>query len=139
MTDLHPPHPRLAARAGGGPVKTADLHRRDSAVARFNTAVAVAVTRIVGSMWCAYVFAAFDCISLPQAIHTGTAAIVSWIAQTFPLQLVLLFVIMVGQNVQAAAATWADVEAILHGQQQVLALLAALGAAQAAEPSQPPA
>lgn len=140
-THPHLPHPRLADRAAGGPVKTSDLHRRDSAVARFNTAVAVAVTRIVGSMWCAYAFAAFDCISLPQAIHSGTSAIVSWIAQTF-LQLVLLSVIMVGQNVQAAAAdaraasTWADVEAILHNQQQVLTQLAALTAA-APEPEPP--
>ena len=54
-------------------------------------------------MWCAYAFALFDLISLPNAIRSGTPAIVSWVAQTF-LQLVLLSVIMVGQNVQAAAA-----------------------------------
>jgi hypothetical protein len=37
-----------------------------------------------GSMWCAYVFAAFVLISLPAAIRAGTAAIVAWVAQTFP-------------------------------------------------------
>src|SRR5260370_30220603 len=70
-------------------------------------------------MWCAYAFALFDLISLPAAIHSGTPAIVSWVAQTF-LQLVLLSVIMVGQNVQAAAAdkrseaTFHDASATLH-------------------------
>ncbi len=54
-------------------------------------------------MWCAYAFALFDLISLPDAIRAGTPAVVSWVAQTF-LQLVLLSVIMVGQNVQGAAA-----------------------------------
>jgi hypothetical protein len=49
-------------------------------------------------MWCAYAFALFDLISLPAAIRGGAVAIVSWVAQTF-LQLVLLSVIMVGQNV----------------------------------------
>ena len=53
-------------------------------------------------MWCAYAFALFDLISLPEAIRGGLATLVSWVAQTF-LQLVLLSVIMVGQNVQAAA------------------------------------
>jgi hypothetical protein len=88
-------------------------------VARFNTRVALAVTRAVGSMWCAYLFGLFDLISLPEAIRGGSATIVSWIAQTF-LQLVLLSVIMVGQNVQAEAsdrradATWHDASAALH-------------------------
>lgn len=69
-------------------------------------------------MWCAYAFALFDLISLPDAIRCGPAAIVSWVAQTF-LQLVLS-VIMVGQNVQAAAADkrseakFHDASATLH-------------------------
>ena len=53
-------------------------------------------------MWCAYLFAIIALISLPNAIKSGdTLVIVSWIAQTF-LQLVLLSIIMVGQNVSAA-------------------------------------
>jgi len=73
------------------------------AVGRFNTWVAVQITNIVGSMWCAYVFALISLISLPAAIKSGDPlVIVSWIAQTF-LQLVLLPIIIVGQNVQAAA------------------------------------
>ncbi|GAA0380761.1 hypothetical protein QZH56_01980 [Streptomyces olivoreticuli] len=115
----HLPHPHIAARDARGPVKVTDQHPRGSAVTRFNTKVAIVVTRAVGSMWCAYAFALFDLISLPDAIDAGSAAIVSWVAQTF-LQLVLLSVIMVGQNVQAAAsdkrseATFHDASATLH-------------------------
>ena len=69
-----------------------------------NTRLAVGITRIVGSMWCAYVFALLALISLPAAISTHSPIIiVAWIAQTF-LQLVLLPIIIVGQNVQAAAS-----------------------------------
>jgi hypothetical protein len=76
----------------------------DSAIGRFNTRVAVAVTRSVGSMWCAYAFALLALISLPAAIASHSAIIiVAWVAQTF-LQLVLLPIIIVGQNVQAAAS-----------------------------------
>jgi hypothetical protein len=126
----HIRHPRIAARRADRPVKVADLFRRDSAVNRFNTKVAIAVTAVVGSMWCAYAFALFDLISLPDAIRTGPAAIVTWVAQTF-LQLVLLSIIMVGQNVQAAAAdqraeaTFHDASATLHEMAHVQGHLAA--------------
>lgn len=60
--------------------------------------IALNITRGVGSMYCAYIFAIIALISLPDAISSGKAAVVSWIAQTF-LQLVLLSIIMVGQNV----------------------------------------
>ena len=73
-------------------------------LALFNTRVAVKITKSVGSMWCAYVFALLALISLPSALISGNSIIiVSWIAQTF-LQLVLLPIIIVGQNVQAAAS-----------------------------------
>jgi hypothetical protein len=76
----------------------------ESAMGRFNTQVAVKVTKSVGSMWCAYVFALIAIISLPSAIQSGNSIIIiGWIAQTF-LQLVLLPIIIVGQNVQAAAS-----------------------------------
>ncbi len=71
---------------------------------RLNTRVAVTITRSVGSMWCAYAFAVLALISLPAAIASKSPiVIVGWIAQTF-LQLVLLPIIIVGQNVQAAAS-----------------------------------
>jgi hypothetical protein len=75
----------------------------NSLLGRFNTRVAVTITRTVGSMWCAYAFALLALISLPAAIGShDPIIIVAWIAQTF-LQLVLLPIIIVGQNVQAAA------------------------------------
>ena len=51
-------------------------------------------------MWCAYAFAALASISLPQAIAGGASTLIAWIAQTF-LQLVLLSVLMVGQQQSA--------------------------------------
>jgi len=126
----HIRHPRIAARLAERPVKVADLLPRGTAVNRFNTKVAILVTGVVGSMWCAYAFALFDLLSLPNAIRSSTPAIVSWVAQTF-LQLVLLSVIMVGQNVQAAAAdkraeaTFDDASATLHEMAHVQGHLAA--------------
>ena len=126
----HIRHPRIASRLADRPVKVADLLPRGTAVNRFNTKVALLITRAVGSMWCAYAFALFDLISLPEAIRGGASAIVSWVAQTF-LQLVLLSVIMVGQNVQAAAAdkraeaTFHDASATLHEVAHVQGHLAA--------------
>ena len=77
----------------------ADVTRADG----FNAKVAVFLTNIVGSMWCAYVFAAIALVGLPAALKPGGEGIIAWIAQTF-LQLVLLSVIMVGQNVQSVAS-----------------------------------
>jgi len=73
------------------------LEKREN---RFNDWLAIHITKIVGTMWCAYAFAALAFISLPAAIRGGTATLISWIAQTF-LQLVLLSIIMVGQNIAA--------------------------------------
>ncbi len=80
-----------------------DVHG-DHVMGRINTRLAVIITKSVGSMWCAYLFALLALISLPAAIRShDPIIIVSWIAQTF-LQLVLLPIIIVGQNVQAAAS-----------------------------------
>lgn len=74
-----------------------------STAGRFNTWLAVRITKTVGSMWIAYLFAAIALISLPAALASGEViVIVSWVAQTF-LQLVLLPIIIVGQNVIQAA------------------------------------
>ena len=71
---------------------------------RANANLAVRITSAVGSMWAAYVFAAIALVSLPAALTSGDLIIiVGWVAQTF-LQLVLLPIIIVGQNVQAAAS-----------------------------------
>jgi hypothetical protein len=80
----------------------AKVHGR-GLMGRFNTWLAVHITKTVGSMWIAYLFACIALISLPAAIRSGDViVIVSWIAQTF-LQLVLLPIIIVGQNVIQAA------------------------------------
>ena len=77
----------------------AEVERADG----INAKIAVFLTNIVGSMWCAYVFAVIALIGLPPALKPGGEGIIAWIAQTF-LQLVLLSVIMVGQNVQSEAS-----------------------------------
>ncbi len=76
-------------------------------------------------MWAAYAFAALALISLPAAIATGDVrVIVDWIAQTF-LQLVLVSVIIVGQNQMnrqaeiRAEATYKDATALLHEVEQL--------------------
>jgi hypothetical protein len=77
----------------------AEIERADGV----NAKIAVFLTNIVGSMWCAYVFAVIALIGLRPALKPGGEGIIAWIAQTF-LQLVLLSVIMVGQNVQSVAS-----------------------------------
>jgi hypothetical protein len=117
------------------PVKIMDQLPHSSPADRFNRWFAVKVTRGVGSMWCAYAFAALALVSLPPAIASGSVVImVSWISQTF-LQLVLLSVIIVGQNVLAAAAdkrseaTYNDADAVLHEAVKIQEHLAAQDAA----------
>jgi len=103
------------------------LARRET---RFNDWLAVTITNIVGTMWCAYAFGCLALVSLPAAIRGGTATLVAWIAQTF-LQLVLLPIIIVGQNIQAktsdkrAEETYKDAEAVLHEAMQIQAHLTA--------------
>jgi hypothetical protein len=134
MSNIFTPviHPRIEERKKQRPVKVADLMQRGgSPIRRFNTWLAVKVTNGVGTMWCAYAFAALALVSLPAAILSGNPVIlVSWVSQTF-LQLVLLSIIIVGQNVLAAAsdkraeATYEDADAVLHTALQIQDHLAA--------------
>lgn len=63
---------------------------------------AVFITEKVGTVWCAILFTCLSLVSLPGALASHDAlVIVGWVAQTF-LQLVLLPIIMVGQNVASA-------------------------------------
>ena len=98
---------------------------------RFNKRAATGITTAVGTMWCAYAFAVLALLSLPailtQAfslhvfptwlISASLITLVAWLSSYF-LQLVLLPVIIVGQNVQAeasdarAAKTFEDAELI---------------------------
>src|SRR5215469_2458053 len=101
------------------------LARREN---RFNSWLAVKITNIVGTMWCAYAFAGLTLISLPEAIHGGVATLIAWIAQTF-LQLVLLSIIMVGQNIASEksdrqlAQTFRDAESLLKISDEIQSLL----------------
>ena len=89
-----------------------------TAVDRFNSRLAILITRAVGSMWCAYLFSLLALCSLPAILSAFTVfhgvfptwiikvsviGLVSWIAQTY-IQLVALSVIIVGQNIQSAAS-----------------------------------
>jgi len=106
-----------------------------------NARIGLAITVGVGTMICAYVFALIALVSLPDTLAqaginigftlgSGTILLVAWISQAF-LQLVLLPVIIVGQNIQARAAdkraesTYKDAEAVLHEAMQIQAHLAA--------------
>lgn len=127
----HMIHPHVKARVEQGPVKVADQHPDSSPFQRFNKRLGLKITALVGTMVCAYLFLALALVSLPGAFKTGDAVvIVAWIAQTF-LQLVLLPIIIVGQNAQAEASdkraeqTFNDAEAILQSALQIQAHLAA--------------
>jgi uncharacterized membrane protein YjjP (DUF1212 family) len=101
------------------------LQKRET---RFNDWLAVTITNVVGTMWCAYAFAGLALVSLPAAIRGGTATLIAWIAQTF-LQLVLLSIIMVGQKVAAEKSdrqleqTYKDAEALLKVSDEIQVLL----------------
>lgn len=65
---------------------------------KINDWLALKCTLMTSSMWAAYLFCVLAFISLPTAVASHDAfTIVSWISQSF-LQLVLLPIIMVGQN-----------------------------------------
>ncbi len=134
MAHLSHTRERLAHHEQYGPVKVADQHRADTPYQAFNKRLAVTITSNVGTMTSAYVFCVLALLSLPAVlsafnvfahvfpawlVKASLIALVAWIAQTF-LQLVLLPIIIVGQNVQAEAAdkraqeTYDDTVAIQH-------------------------
>ena len=118
----HVPHPRVAARKRSGPPKTTD------APVSVNGRIGLTLTTIVGTMWCAYFFAVLAFIALPSAAGGGLLALIQWLSQTF-IQLVMLSVIMVGQNIQSRASdrrsdmTYQDADATLHEAGQIQAHL----------------
>ena len=109
----HVPHPHIDKR------KQHAKAAGDKKPSGFNNWLAVKITNVVGTMWCAYAFTIIALISLPDAIKGGRSTLIAWIAQTF-LQLVLLSIIMVGQKVAAAGSdkqlqqTYDDAEALLQ-------------------------
>ena len=118
------PHPRIAAHRKIRPPTIADQH------VGVNGKIALILTMAVGSMWCAYAFALLALTVLPEAIAGGLLPFVQWVSQTF-IQLVMLSVIMVGQNVlgrasdKRAAMTYNDADATFHEAEQIQAHLQA--------------
>jgi len=122
----------------------ADLQAADG----FNSKVAIVLTRVVGTMWCFWVFNGIALISLPSAIDTGNLTVlINWVSSNW-IQLILLPALMVGQNLQNLAAdarsakTFEDIQKVKAdvttaldrldcttegGLQEVLAAIAALG------------
>lgn len=115
-------HPRVAEHRKERPPKVADEQ------VGFNGRFALLITTVVGTMWCAYAFAVLALVALPSALGSGPLAIIQWISQTF-IQLVLLSIIMVGQNILGKASdkraemTYKDAEATFHEAEQIQAHL----------------
>lgn len=121
----HHPHPRVAEHSRIAPPKTADEH------VGVNGRIALILTTVVGTMWCAYAFAVLALVALPAALGSGNLqTVVSWVSQTF-IQLVMLSVIMVGQNILSRASdkradmTYKDAEATFHEAREIQAHLKA--------------
>jgi hypothetical protein len=117
-------HPHIEARKAKGPAVSKRHHASKSQLG-LNERIGLAVTKRVGTMWAAYLFFGLSLVSMPAALASGNViVIVSWVAQTF-LQLVLLPIIIVGQNIQAKAsderaiATYDDAGAILEETRQI--------------------
>jgi hypothetical protein len=119
------PHPRTSGPGVRPPRTVGEMHGLG-----FNGRLAKLITEGVGTMWCAYAFAALALVAFPQAIKGGALTSIQWVSQTF-LQLVLLSVIMVGQQVigrasdERAINTYNDAEAMLHEIRQLHEHLAA--------------
>ncbi len=110
----HVPHPRIAQRKTEKPVKTDDER------VGVNGKVALIITAVVGTMWCAYIFAVLGITGIGAAVsNNATLVLLVGAISGYFLQLVLLPIIIVGQNIQGKAAdkrseqTYKDAEAIL--------------------------
>src|SRR3982075_4749336 len=117
---VHHPHPQTESRKLQAPPKVADQH------VGFNGRLGAAITGRVGTMWAVYIAVAI------QVTWMALATIGFWEFKKDPypfafllflsniVQLLLMFVIMVGQQVLRAAhdkravVTYQDAEAILH-------------------------
>src|ERR1700674_198045 len=117
---VHHPHPHTERKKLTEPPKVADQH------IGFNGRLGAAITRSVGTMWAVYIAVAI------QVTWMALSTIGFWEFKKDPypfafllflsniVQLLLMFVIMVGQQVLGAASdrravvTYQDAEAILH-------------------------
>jgi uncharacterized membrane protein len=114
----HAPHQRVTHREP--PAQSGDEYERIG----FNGRLGAAITRGVGTMWAFYIAAAF----MAGWMLLSEAHVISFDPYPFPfllflgniVQLLLMFVILVGQQVLSRASdkravqTYQDAEAILH-------------------------
>jgi hypothetical protein len=113
--------PKYGYTKSGRPIHalTVDYHKTGTFFQKINTKLGLKVTLIVGTMWCAYLFTILALLALPSAIHQGIYYIIVWLSSSF-LQLVLLPIIIVGQNIQTTASdirsakTFEDTELIIE-------------------------
>lgn len=118
-TKTHQPtEPKHGYTKDGTPVYARTHHfiKTDTTAQRINAAVGLRITLLVGTMWAAYLFTAIAFVSLPSTVKQHSATVlVLWLSSEF-IQLVLLPIIIVGQNIQSRAAdaraakTFEDVE-----------------------------
>ncbi len=115
----HEPHPHQ-------PRNVNLLHEAEKAAAGFNSKLALLLTKGVGTMVCAYIFAALAIIGFPGLLGAQISQWVQWTSQTF-IQLTMLSVIMVGQAVlghkqelqsdeqyNTTISSYHDIEQIMH-------------------------
>lgn len=119
-------HPRSEELRLAGPTRTRDLRHLDhpNLFVRFNNRFGLRITLVIGTMWAAYIFTIIALFALPDAMKQGTYYVIVWLSSSF-LQLVLLPIIIVGQNIQARAAdersedTYKDAEAVLKESEEI--------------------
>ncbi len=109
-------------------MKTAHIRGVDheNPIVRFNARFGLWITLIVGTMWCGLpVHAVLRCSQPSRRDQTGHLLHRrGWLSSSF-LQLVLLPIIIVGQNIQAKAAdkraedTYKDAEAVLKEAEEI--------------------
>lgn len=113
----HVEDPHIKARKTAGPIKR-------KKAGSLNDKLALILTKTVGTMWCAYFFAILALLVLPDALRSGLLTTIQWLSQTF-IQLVMLSVIMVGQNILGEASdrraelTYKDADATFHEARQI--------------------
>jgi len=130
-TEAPPITPQHGYTKDGTPVYAHTHHyfKTSTVFQRINARVALTITLMVGTMWAAYLFAIIAFYSLPSTLKQHSATVlVLWLSSEF-LQLVLLPIIIVGQNIQARAAdaraakTFEDVEDARKKIEQAIDLL----------------
>lgn len=115
MKFVHIPHPRHKEREGETPVTVSA-----QAGTGFNARLALWITEHTGSMVTAYAFAVIGVVGIVASLTNNTTVVLIVAAVSgYFLQLVLLPVILLGQNLQAnaadarAEATYKDASAVL--------------------------